>query len=102
MKTKNKKSWVDKKLEQAEFRNGLEAELKLLEIGEQLARLRIISGLTQAEVGKRVGTTASAISRYENADYDRYEVKTLDRLARACGGVLDIKIRKKIESDEVA
>jgi len=37
-----------------------------------------------------VKTTASAISRYENAEYDRYELRTLQRIVRACGGRLDI------------
>jgi transcriptional regulator with XRE-family HTH domain len=46
--------------------------------------------LTQAQLAKRIGSTASAISRYENADYDRYELRTLQKIVRACGGHLDI------------
>ena len=63
-----------------------------LSIAEQLTRLRLEAGLTQAQLAKKVGTTASAISRYENTDYNRYEVGTIRKLAEACGGKLRISI----------
>ncbi|CUS38987.1 putative Helix-turn-helix protein [Candidatus Nitrospira nitrosa] len=84
------KSWLDRKLASSKFRKGFEEELQKLAIGEQLARLRLEAGLTQAQVAKRTGTTASAISRYENAEYDRYELRTLQKIVRACGGRLEI------------
>lgn len=59
----------DKKLASQKFRKGCEEESRKLPIGEQLSRLRQEAGLTQAQVAKRTGTTASAISRYENAGY---------------------------------
>src|SRR4051812_1560414 len=88
---KEKKSWVAKKLENPKFRSVFEDEKQKLSIGEQLVQLRTHAGLTQSEVAKKVGTTASAISRYENAEYDRYELKTLQKIAAACGGNLEIK-----------
>ena len=84
--------WVERKLANSKFRKGFEEEVQKLAIGEQLSRLRQEAGLTQAQVAQRVGTTASAISRYENADYDRYELRTLQRIVRACGGRLDITL----------
>lgn len=84
------KGWLDRKLANLKFRKGFEEESQKLAIGEQLARLRQEAGLTQAQVAKRTGTTASAISRYENAEYDRYELRTLQRIVRACGGRFDI------------
>ena len=87
---KTPRGWVEKKLADSKFRKGFEEESQKLAIGEQLSRLRQEAGLTQAQVAKRAGTTASAISRYENADYDRYERRTLQRIVRACGGQLDI------------
>ncbi len=95
MKTKRAKTgkgWLEKKLASPKFRKGFEEEVQKLAIGEQLARLRQEAGLTQTEVAKRAGTTASAISRYENAEYDRYELRTLQRIVRACGGRLDITL----------
>ena len=84
------KSWLDEKLKDPKFRKGYEEELYKLSLGEQLVRLRLQVGLTQAQVAKRVGTTASAISRYENAEYDRYEVQTLRKIVEACGGQLKV------------
>ncbi|MDF0674189.1 MAG: helix-turn-helix transcriptional regulator [Nitrospira sp.] len=86
------KGWLDRKLANSKFRKGFEEELQKLTIGEQLARLRQESGLTQAQVAKRTGTTASAISRYENAEYDRYELRTLQKIVRACGGRMEISL----------
>lgn len=52
--------------------------------------MRLKAGLTQSDVAKRVGTTSSAISRYENAEYDRYEIRTLRKIAEACGSRLHL------------
>lgn len=84
------KGWLDRKLANPKFRKGFEEESQKLAIGDQLTRLRKEAGLTQAQVAQRAKTTASAISRYENAEYDRYELRTLQRIVRACGGRLDI------------
>ena len=84
--------WLEKKLASPKFRRGFEEEVQKLAIGEQLCRLRQEAGLTQAQVAKRIGTTASAISRYENADYDRYELRTLRKIVHACGGRLEISM----------
>ena len=84
------KGWLEKKLASPKFLKGFEEEVQKLAIGEQLSRLRQEAGLTQAQVAQRAKTTASAISRYENAEYDRYELRTLQRIVRACGGRLDI------------
>ena len=90
-KTKLKeKSWLDKKLTDKKFKNGFMEEYVKVSIGEQLAALRHKANMTQAAVAKKVGTTASAISRYENAEYDRYELQTLRNIVEACGGKLDI------------
>lgn len=88
------KGWLNRKLANSKFRKGFEEELRKLAIGEQLARLRQAAGLTQSQVAKRTGTTASAISRYENAGYDRYELRTLEKIVRACGGRLEISLER--------
>lgn len=103
MKTTRKtKSWLDKKLANPRFRERFEDEYHRLSIAEQIVRLRLQAGLTQAEVAKRAGTTASAISRYENADYDRYELQTLRKIAEACGGRVQVVLRGKGDSEEAA
>ena len=91
--TKNKEiGWVDKKLTDSKFRKGFQKEFEKLSIGEQLFKLRSKVQMTQAQVAKKAGTTASAISRYENAEYNRYELQTLRRIVEACGGVLHITV----------
>jgi DNA-binding XRE family transcriptional regulator len=90
MKKNASKSWIEKKLAKKSFRKSFEKEIEKLSIGEQLTELRLKAGLTQAEVARRIGTTASAISRYENAAYDRYEYNTLKKIASACGGEVEL------------
>jgi DNA-binding XRE family transcriptional regulator len=90
MSTRKKTSWIDKKLADPKFKAGFELEYEKISIGEQLAKLRTMAHLTQAAVAKKVGTTASAISRYESADYNRYELQTLQKIVAACGGVMHI------------
>ena len=104
-KTKAKtsgKSWMERKLANQNFRKGFEEEVEKLSIGERLLKLRLSAGLTQAQVAKKIGTTASAISRYENAEYDRYEIKTLRRIVEACGGKFQIMMEPLQDTDEAA
>ena len=87
---KKNRSWIEKKLSKKSFRKSFEKEVEKLSIGEQLTELRLRAGLTQAEVARRAGTTASAISRYESAEYDSYEYNTLRKIAAACGGEVEL------------
>lgn len=96
------KSWVEEKLKDPRFRRGFEKEFEKLSIGEQLVRLRLQAGFTQAQVAKRVGTSASAISRYENAEYDRYEIQTLRKIVEACGGHLRLVMEGPEDKGRVA
>jgi DNA-binding XRE family transcriptional regulator len=89
---KKQMGWLDKKLLNPKFREAFKKEYEKLSIGEQLLKLRLEAELTQAQVAKKVGTTASAISRYENAEYDRYELQTLRKIVEACGGILHIEM----------
>ena len=70
-------------------------EYEKLCIAEQLVKIRHEAGLTQLEVAKQVGTTASAISRYENIEYERYELNTIRKIVEACGRVLKLLIVSK-------
>lgn len=103
MKKQSKnKSWLDEKLKDPKFKKGFEKEFEKLSIGEQLVRLRLKADMTQAQVAKRIGTTASAISRYENAEYDRYEIQTLRKIVEACGGHLKLVMEGPEDKGRVA
>jgi len=101
-KSAKNKGWLEEKLKDRKFRKGFEEEFAKLSIGEQLVRLRLQADLTQAQVAKRVGTTASAISRYENAEYDRYEIQTLRKIVEACGGHLKLVMEGPEDKGRVA
>ncbi len=68
-----------------------EAELANSEIGRQIYDLRTNAGLTQGQLAKRVGTTASVISRLEDADYDGHSLSMLRRIARALHRRVEIR-----------
>jgi len=63
----------------------LEEELASLGVAEQIYLLRTQAGLTQRELAERVGTTASAVSRLERADYGRHSLSMLRRIGTALG-----------------
>lgn len=52
--------------------------------GDQIRALRLRAGLTQAELARRVGTTQSAIARWERGAVSP-SLRTGRRLAAACG-----------------
>jgi transcriptional regulator with XRE-family HTH domain len=55
------------------------------EIAEMIYTLRTQAGLSQRELARRVGTTASVICRLEDADYEGYSITMLRRIAEAVG-----------------
>ena len=54
-----------------------------LGMAEQVYNLRTQARLNQKELADLVGTTQSAISRLEDADYDGHSLTTLRRIAAA-------------------
>ena len=60
------------------------------DVAEKIYSLRKAAGLTQKQLAKLIGTTASAISRLEAADYQGYTFKILQRLATTLGCSLEI------------
>jgi ribosome-binding protein aMBF1 (putative translation factor) len=60
-------------------------------IARQIFELRTKSGLSQRELAARVGTSASAICRLEDADYDGHSLSLLKRIAQALGTQVEIQ-----------
>lgn len=52
-------------------------------VARKLTALRLRAGLTQRQLAKLVGTTASAICRLESADYAGHSLAMLNRIATA-------------------
>jgi len=58
------------------------------EIARSIYELRVAAGLTQAQLGKLIGTTASVICRLEDGDYEGHSLAMLRRI----GGALDQRV----------
>jgi len=61
------------------------------EIARKIYRLRTKAGLTQQELADRVGTSKSAISRLEDADYEGHSLTMLKRLADALDKRVEVR-----------
>lgn len=93
MKNKKIKTYVDKLMEDNSFREEYVQEYKNLALSEKIAELRHKAHYTQEELAEKIHTTRSAISRYENADYNRYSMALLTRIARVCGAEIEIRFK---------
>ena len=61
------------------------------EVARKIFELRKKAGLTQAQLAKMIGTTASVISRLEDADYEGHSLAMLRRIAAALNQRVEIR-----------
>jgi DNA-binding XRE family transcriptional regulator len=61
------------------------------EIALKIFTLRTKAGLTQAQLAKLVGTTASAICRLEDSDYEGHSLAMLRRIAAVLNQRIEIR-----------
>jgi transcriptional regulator with XRE-family HTH domain len=69
----------------------LEEERVNAEIAQAIYDLRTRAGLTQRQLAALVGTSASAICRLEDADYDGHSLAMLQRIATALGKQVELR-----------
>lgn len=71
------------------------AELEKIRADDAVARkiydIRTKAGLSQRELAKLVGTTASVICRLEDADYEGHSLAMLNRIAAALDKRVEIR-----------
>jgi DNA-binding XRE family transcriptional regulator len=60
-------------------------------IARMIFRLRTKAGLTQRDLAKRIGTSASAVCRLEDADYEGHSLALLKRIAAALQQRVEIR-----------
>lgn len=60
-------------------------------VARKLTALRLQAGLTQRQLAKLVGTTASVICRLESADYEGHSLAMLQRIADALKQRVEIR-----------
>lgn len=70
-------------LEDSEYRKVFAEELIGTSLAFQIRRLREARGLTQEELAQIAGKAQETISQWENPDYGRYTLSTLETLAGA-------------------
>src|SRR5437016_4851692 len=64
-------------------------------IARKILRLRTQARLTQRELAKLIGTSASAICRLEDADYEGHSLAMLNRIAEALDKRVEIRFVPK-------
>jgi transcriptional regulator with XRE-family HTH domain len=62
-----------------------------VDIARAIYDVRAQAGLTQRQLAKKVGTTASVICRLEDADYEGHSLAMLRRIAEALGKRIEIR-----------
>jgi len=72
-------------------RESLQQERENLTIAEQVYNLRTQANLTQKQLAKLVGTTQSAISRLEDADYDGHSLTMLRKIAAVLNQRVEVR-----------
>lgn len=78
----------------------LEEERANAEVARKIFELRQKADLTQQELAKLVGTTASVICRLEDADYEGHSLSMLRRIAAALDKRVEIRfvpVRGKVQ-----
>ena len=89
---------IDRDDVRAEF-DKLEEEFALL---DEFFKARAASGMTQAEIAERMGTTQSAVARLESGRGKHSpSLSTLRKYARALGYRVDLRLVKEQENAEV-
>jgi ribosome-binding protein aMBF1 (putative translation factor) len=69
---------------------GLEAARANDQVARKIAALRAEAGLSQRQLAKLIGTTASVICRLEDADYESHSLAMLNRVAAALNRRVEI------------
>jgi ribosome-binding protein aMBF1 (putative translation factor) len=70
---------------------GLEEARANDDVAHEISALRSQAGLTQKQLAKLVGTSASVISRLEDADYEGHSMAVLRRIAAALNKRVEIR-----------
>jgi transcriptional regulator with XRE-family HTH domain len=70
-------------LRQPEFSEGYAESFQDALVATQIKVLREDNNWTQADLAEKIGTTQTAVSRIESANYSAWNISTLKKLARA-------------------
>ncbi len=86
-----KKKW----LKDPKVRKKYDALHEEFQVAEEIIKARTKAHMTQAELAKKIGTKAPAISRLESPGYGKASVSALKKVAHALNCELKIKLVPK-------
>lgn len=84
--------YLERKLQDPDFRARFEAAEQAWDIALQLAALRQARGLTQKQVANMLGTKQQAIARLEDPAYAGHSLSMVRKYVEALGASLDVTI----------
>ena len=84
--------YLERKLQDADFRARFEAADQAWDIALQLAALRQARGLTQKQVAELLGTKQQAIARLEDPAYTGHSLSMVRKYVEALGASLRLTI----------
>jgi len=94
--THNLKQFKARALARADVKKAYDELAEEFSFLDEVLKARTDSGLTQAEVAVRVGTTQSAIARLESAERKHSpSIATLQKYAKALGYKVEIRLVKE-------
>ena len=73
----------------------LAREHEKADIAHKIYELRTAARLSQAQLARRVGTTASVICRLEDADYDGHSLRMLRKIATALNARVQVNFQSE-------
>lgn len=90
-----------KQMADPEFAATYEEEAAKKELWLQLVEARQKVGLTQKQVGERLGVSQAQVSRIEKRGYDSYTLNTLRRYVMALGEGfrLEVRVRTPVQEE---
>jgi len=87
--------YLGEQLKDPDFKEKFRKAGEAWDVAIQLASLRKASGLSQKELGKRVGTSQQQISRLESPSYKGHSLSMLRRVADVLGATVRVEIQGK-------
>ena len=92
---KNLKEFKSRALARPDVKREYDRLAEEFEFLDEILKARTATGLTQADVAARIGTTQSAVARLESADSKHSpSIATLQRYALALGYKLQVRLVK--------
>jgi len=88
------KQYLSKQLKNSEFRKHYERYGKQLEIAYQILQARKQSGMSQAELARKIDTKQSNIARIESGEQN-FTTETLQKIASALNRHLKIELVRR-------